>query len=107
MSKHDYDGSMVPFKRVLHLRTGLAYLENNNLLVARKFIDDPVFAGFNKIKSDEDESYLANCIWVNGKVLVPPGYEKTMEKTRKSGYAIIMVDTSEYGKIDGGLSCLS
>ena len=34
LRKYGYGGTMVPLKKVLHLKTGLAYLENNNLLVA-------------------------------------------------------------------------
>lgn len=107
LRKYDYDGTIVPLKKVLHLKTGLAYLENNNLLVAGEFVDDPIFKDFNKIVINENESYSANCIWMNGKVIVPAGYEKTKKAIEELGYEIIEVDTSEYRKIDGGLSCLS
>lgn len=107
LEKHGHTGSIVPLEKVLHLKTGLAYLENNNLLVAGEFVDKEDFAKFNKIVISEDESYSANCIWVNNKVLVPAGYEKTKAAIEKAGYEVIVVDTSEYRKIDGGLSCLS
>ena len=107
LEKHGHTGSIVPLEKVLHLKTGLAYLENNNLLVAGEFVDKEVFSKYNKIIISEDESYSANCIWVNNKVLVPAGYEKTKAAIEKAGYEVIVVDTSEYRKIDGGLSCLS
>lgn len=107
LRRYGYDGTMVPLEKVLHLKTGLAYLENNNLLAAGEFVDAPTFKDFNKIIIDESESYSANCIWVNGKVIVPAGYEKTKKAIEGLGYEIIEVDTSEYRKIDGGLSCLS
>ncbi|MGI5998286.1 MAG: dimethylarginine dimethylaminohydrolase family protein [Lutispora sp.] len=107
LRRYGYDGTMVPLRKVLHLKTGLAYLENNNLLVAGEFVDSPVFEKFNKIVIDEKESYSANCIWVNGKVIVPAGYEKTKKAIEDLGYEVIEVDTSEYRKVDGGLSCLS
>ncbi|MBA7576024.1 N(G),N(G)-dimethylarginine dimethylaminohydrolase [subsurface metagenome] len=107
LEKHGYTGSIVPLKKVLHLKTGLAYLENNNLLVAGEFVDNPIFDKFNKIIIDENESYSANCIWVNDKVLVPLGYEKTKKAIEAQGMEVILVDTSEYRKVDGGLSCLS
>lgn len=107
LEKHGHTGSIVSLEKVLHLKTGLAYLENNNLLVAGEFVDKEVFAKFNKIEISEDESYSANCIWVNDKVLVPAGYEKTKSAIEKAGYEVITVDTSEYRKLDGGLSCLS
>lgn len=107
LRKYGFDGTMVPLKKVLHLKTGLAYLENNNLLISGEFVDNPVFKDFNKVIIDENESYSANCIWMNGTVIVPEGYEKTKKAIEKLGYKIIVVDTSEYRKIDGGLSCLS
>ena len=60
-----------------------------------------------KIVIDKEESYSANCIWVNDTVLIPKGYPKTKEAIENKGYKVVEVDTSEYRKIDGGLSCLS
>lgn len=107
LEKHGHTGSIVPLEKVLHLKTGLAYLENNNLLVAGEFCEKADFAKFNKIEITVDELYSANCIWVNGTVLVPAGYPKTLAAIQKAGYPTIEVDTSEFRKIDGGLSCLS
>lgn len=107
LEKHGLTGSMVTLEKVLHLKTGLAYLENNNLLVAGEFVDREEFKDFNKVVICEDESYCANCIWVNDKVLVPYGYEKAQRAIENSGYEVVLVDTSEYRKLDGGLSCLS
>lgn len=107
LKKHGYTASVIKLEEVLHLKTGLAYLENNNLLVAGEFVEKEDFKNFNKIVIAEDESYSANCIWINGKVLVPAGYEKTKNAIKSLGYEVIEVDTSEYRKLDGGLSCLS
>lgn len=107
LEKYGLTGSEVPLEKVLHLKTGVNYLENNNLLVSGEFIDKPDFASYNKFVIPEEEAYAANCIWMNGTVLVPMGYP-TVEKLVKSmGYEVLLVDTSEYRKIDGGLSCLS
>ena len=107
LEKHGYTSSVVPLKEVLHLKTGLAYLENNNLLVAGEFVTSEIFKSFNRIEILPEESYSANCIWVNNKVIVPEGYPKTEKAIRDLGYEVVTVDTSEYKKIDGGLSCLS
>lgn len=107
LNKHGLTGSVVALEKVLHLKTGLAYLENNNLLVAGEFIDKEGFKDFNKIIIPEEEGYSANCIWVNNKVIVPFGYENTKKAIEEAGYEVVLVDTSEYRKLDGGLSCLS
>ena len=107
LEKYELSGTVVPLKEVLHLKTGVSYLENNNLLVAGEFVNSPLFKDFNKIVIDKEESYSANCIWVNDTVLIPKGYPKTKETIENKGYKVVEVDTSEYRKIDGGLSCLS
>jgi dimethylargininase len=107
LGKYGMTGEAVSMKEMLHLKTGLAYLEKNNLLVGGEFITSPVFEKFDKITVPEDESYACNCIWINDNVIVPAGYPKTQAAVEALGYKVIVVDTSEYRKLDGGLSCLS
>lgn len=107
LEKYGLSGEMVPLSTILHLKTGLSYLEQNNLLICGEFLDDPRFHAFHQIVVAAGEEYAANCIWVNGTVLVPAGFSKTQEAIENLGYRICVVDTSEYRKIDGGLSCLS
>ncbi len=107
LRKYNYDGELVPLKEMLHLKTGLAYLENNNLLIAGEFLKDSRFDKFEQLEIPADESYAANCIWMNGYILVPQGYPKVKQAIADKGYKIIELDTSEFKKLDGGLSCLS
>lgn len=107
LAKYGYTCSEVKLEKVLHLKTGVNYLENNNLLVSGEFTDKAEFASYHKYVIPEDEAYTANCIWVNGTVIVPEGYPAVLETVRSMGYDTITVDTSEYRKLDGGLSCLS
>lgn len=100
-------GSEVPLELVLHLKTGVNYLEDGNMLVSGEFIEKPDFAEYTKIVIPEDEAYAANCIWVNGTVIVPEGYPTVLKAVQDAGYKTLVVDTSEYRKLDGGLSCLS
>lgn len=100
-------GSTVKLNNVLHLKTGVSFLEQNNLVACGEFILKPDFEIFNKIKIDDDEAYAANCIWVNNKVIIPKGYPKARQTIEQAGYPTIEVDVSEFRKLDGGLSCLS
>lgn len=97
----------VPLTEVLHLKTGVVYLENGVMLAAGEFLTKPAFEGYTKIEIPADEAYAANCIWVNGTVIVPEGYPKVLAAVQEAGYKTLVCDTSEYRKIDGGLSCLS
>lgn len=107
LEKHGLGGSEVTLEHVLHLKTGVNYIENNTMLVSGEFIDKPEFAGFKKIVVPENEAYASNCIWVNGKVIVPAGFPTVEKAVRDAGFEVIVTDTSEYRKLDGGLSCLS
>jgi dimethylargininase len=107
LKKHNLTGSKVHLKKMLHLKSGVSYLENNNMLVCGEFINAREFERFNRITIDEDEGYAANSLWINGKILVPDGFPKTRKKIEKAGYETISLDVSEFRKIDGGLSCLS
>ena len=107
LNKHGLTGSEVPLTEVLHLKTGVNYLENGNMLVSGEFVEKEDFAKYNRIESPEEEAYAANCIWVNGTVIVPMGFPAVEAAVRNAGYPVILVDTSEYRKLDGGLSCLS
>ena len=107
LNKYGLTGSMIELGKVLHLKTGLAYLENNNLVACGEFLTKKEFQKFNILEIDDNESYAANCIWVNDKVLVPEGYPKALKIIQDAGYNTIEVDVSEFRKLDGGLSCLS
>jgi dimethylargininase len=100
-------GSVVSLSEVLHLKTGLGYLENNNLMASGEFLVKPEFQQYNLLEVDSDEAYAANSVWINGIVLTPKGFPKTKKLIESAGYKVREVDVSEYQKIDGGLSCLS
>ena len=107
LEKHGMTGSMVEMSEMLHLKTGVNYLEDNRLLVCGEFIGKPEFADFIRNEIDADNAYSANSVWINGTVLVPAGFPATVSVIQDAGYQVRQVDVSEFQKLDGGLSCLS
>lgn len=107
LQKHGMSGESVAMSDMLHLKTGLSYLENNVLVAGGEFIEHPAFSAFDILPVTDDEAYAANCIWVNDKVIVPMGFPKTRAMLEQKGFEVIAVDVSEFQKLDGGLSCLS
>ena len=67
---------------MLHLKTGVNYLENNNLLAAGEFAQNPLFDRFQKVLVPEEEAYAANCVWINDTVIVPEGYPKVLAEIK-------------------------
>ena len=92
---------------LLHLKSGIAYLDRKNLVVMEELAGREEFSGYNLIAVPVAESYACNCVLVNGRVLVPAGFPQLQSKLVESGYKPIPLDMSEFRKMDGGLSCLS
>jgi dimethylargininase len=107
LKKHNLKGSKIHLEKILHLKSGVSYLDKNNMLVCGEFVNNKAFEGYNRILVDVDESYAANSLWINGRVLVPAGSPQTKNKIENAGYEVIVLDVSEFRKVDGGLSCLS
>jgi dimethylargininase len=107
LKSHRMTGSTVPLERVLHLKSGVAFLDNNTMVVAGEFRTRPEFNTLNLIPVDDGESYAANCLWVNGTVLVAAGFPRIERAIRAAELKTMVLDVSEFRKLDGGLSCLS
>lgn len=107
LAANGLSGSTIPLTRMLHLKSGVAYLENSNLIVAGELRDRAEWSGFNTTPVDDAEAYAANCLWLNGTVLVAAGFPKAKAAIERLGYPTIALEMSEFRKLDGGLSCLS
>ncbi|GAG56746.1 unnamed protein product [marine sediment metagenome] len=104
---YGYSCSFVPLTNFFHLKTGVAYIGDNNLVVSGELIGNSIFKDYNLIKVEEDESYASNCIKVNNYVLIAEGFDKLRNSIISLGYKTLEIDVSEFRKMDGGLSCLS
>ena len=107
LERYGYSCLTVQLVNVLHLKTGVAYIGDNNLIVTGEFISNPIFNEFNIIKVDKDESYAVNCIRVNNYIIIAKGFKKLTNSISNLGYKVFEIDMSEFRKMDGGLSCLS
>ncbi|MCX6827737.1 MAG: N(G),N(G)-dimethylarginine dimethylaminohydrolase [candidate division Zixibacteria bacterium] len=107
LNKYDMNGSTVTLKNALHLKSGTAYLENEFMVLAGEFVGRPEFTKYRVIPVHDDEIYAANCLWLNGTILIAAGYNKIKKAVESCGYKTIALDMSEFRKLDGGLSCLS
>jgi dimethylargininase len=92
---------------ILHLKSGIAYLDNRSLIVMDEFANREEFAGYNLITVPAKESYACNCVLVNQHVLIPAGFPMLAGELDRRGYKALVLDMSEYQRMDGGLSCLS
>jgi dimethylargininase len=96
-----------PVPGILHLKSGVAYLGENTLAVIPALEDHPAFAAYRRIVTAPQETYAANCIRVNNYVLAAAGFPRFTEALVQAGFQPLLLEMSEYRKMDGGLSCLS
>ena len=96
-----------PMASILHLKSGIAYIGDNTLVAMEEMAGNPAFGRLELIQVGVDESYAANCVRVNDGVLVAAGFPKLTAELRARGFEPLILDMSEFQKMDGGLSCLS
>lgn len=92
---------------ILHLKSGISYIGDNTLVVMEEMAGNPQFSDFKLIRVCAKESYGANCVRVNNRVLLASGYPQLEADLKANGFNPLVLDMSEFRKMDGGLSCLS
>jgi dimethylargininase len=92
---------------LLHLKTGLSWLGGRRLLAWSSLTGHEALRGWEVVEVPKGEEYAANCIGVNGAMLVAHGFPGTAALLCGLGHEVVAIDVSEYRKMDGGLSCLS
>ena len=110
LQENGYTASLVDIRdldNTLHLKSGMAYLGQDRLVVTEELATQDAFQGYEIITVDQEESYAANCLRINDFVLIPARHPRTEAKISKLGYTTLTLEMSEFEKMDGGLSCLS
>jgi dimethylargininase len=92
---------------ILHLKSGIASIGDNTLVVIDELAGNELFRGYELIRVASQENYAANCVRVNDRVLVPSGYPLLAAELKARGFHPLPLEMSEFRKMDGGLSCLS
>src|SRR5258705_1848753 len=94
LTSFDYTASLVDIRDVdgiLHLKGGLAYLSNNQLVLVDELRQRPEFDGYDLIHVGAGEEYAANCVNINGRVLVATGYPELERTLRMAGHETVVV----------------
>lgn len=92
---------------VLHFKTDCSMLDDETVLSTARLAKSGVFDGFKQIIIPEGEEAAANALRVNDVVMVGSDFPRTIEMIDKLGYNVVPLKTTEIGKIDAGLSCMS
>ncbi len=108
---HGYEVVPVHVSGSLHLKTACTALDAETLLLNPAWIDTAAFAGFDTIAVAADEPFAANVLPIGSNVIANLAFPRTLERilahTGRHGLRTIAVDISEFGKAEGGLTCMS
>lgn len=102
--------SVIDIRRMsgmLHLKSGLSWLGERRLLAVQEVAGQAALHGWEVVRVPAGEDYAANCVRVNGSVLIAQGFPATAALLGELGHKLVALDMSEFRKMDGGLSCLS
>ena len=106
LKKFGYDSTYISVNKGLHLKSDVNYIGKNTVLM-KDIFDTQDFKSYNKIIVKPEESYAANSLLVNNKLIIPKGFAETKLRLLEAEFDVIELDMSEAQKMDGGLTCLS
>jgi dimethylargininase len=89
------------------LKSGIAALDDERIVAIDSLMDQPALKNYEIVRVPPGEEYAANCVRVNDHVLTAAGFPGMRRTLEQLGYDLIVLDMSEFQKMDGGLSCLS
>jgi len=110
LAKLGYTPSVIDIssmKTILHLKSGISHIGHNTMVVMEELANHAAFAPYDRITVAAAERYAANCVRMNDRVLFAKGYPLLQADLQKRGFNPLVLNMSEFQKMDGGPSCLS
>lgn len=108
LARLGYPGHLVPTPPgVLHLKSAAALLDEETILATATLAATGILAGFRVLTLPEAESGAANALRLNDTVLASAAFPLTLELLDRHGFTVTPLQTTEVGKLDAGLSCMS
>ena len=92
---------------VLHLKSACSMVDEETILCTPALAESGFFEGYRRIVTAAGEDAAANALRVNDRLLVGSAFPRTADLLDSLGIELVALDTSEIGKIDAGLSCMS
>jgi dimethylargininase len=95
----------VPVTRVLHLKSAVTALPDGTVIGYPPVVDDP--SVFDRFLAVPEESGSHVVLLGGNRVLMAAGAPGSAELFRRRGLAPVIVDISEFEKLEGCVTCLS
>ncbi|MEU4606358.1 dimethylargininase [Kribbella sp. NPDC023972] len=95
----------VPVRKVLHLKSAVTALPDGTVIGYEPLVDDP--QAFDAFKAVPEESGSHVVLLGEDRLLMAASAPKSAELFEQLGYAPVVVDISEFEKLEGCVTCLS
>jgi len=110
LQSQGYESTMIDVRGIpdlLHLKSGLSVLDDGRLVAIPALAGRDELRGYPIVRVADRESYAANGVSINGRVLIARGFPLLEAALASLRYEVVTLEMSEFRKMDGGLSCLS
>lgn len=91
----------------LHLKSAVARIDADTLLINPERVDAQTFAGQRLLSVDPGEPEAANALRIADSVVYPTSYPRTLGRLVSEGIDVRAVEMSEFAKAEGGVTCCS
>jgi dimethylargininase len=107
VAPHGYKVAAVPVPGALHLKSAVSALSPGLLLINADWIDSAAFAGVEQILVHPEEGFAGNSLTVGNTIFLQTAHARTADRVAATGISVRLIDTSEFAKAEGGLTCMS
>ena len=95
----------VPVTKVLHLKSAVTALPDGSIIGYPPLVDDPAFWPHFRPMPEEAGSHVVDL--GDGRLLMAASAPRSIEVIADLGYTPVVVDISEFEKLEGCVTCLS
>lgn len=107
VADYGYSVETVETTRCLHLKSAVSGVAPGTVLINPEWISTSVFADFEQINIDKEETHAANALPIGESLIYSTSYPRTLKKMVAHGINVVPVEVSELQKAEGAVTCCS
>jgi dimethylargininase len=107
VARFGYATNPVTVPGALHLKTAVTALAPDLLLINPNWIDATALAAFPRLTVDPAEPFAGNSLTVGNTIFMQADHARTAARITAAGFAVRLIDISEFAKAEAGLTCMS
>jgi dimethylargininase len=102
-----YSVEPVRVEACLHLKSAVTAVSDDTVLINRDWVPVDAFTGLALLDVDREEPWGANALRIDGDIVYPTEWPKTLARLETRGFHVQPVDVGELAKAEGAVTCCS